>query len=137
MLSHALIVLTAVSSSFSFRAHFIQLSFDAFSLLLSSLFKIKQSFTNSHWYIFIYTHVCVFKFSPKLPLHGLNHRKSHIKNHSTLFWVELSSESNTTRLHKAQQYTFSKNRLIYFCYLFKRTYIIVDIDKLQSAYKHA
>ena len=36
-------------------------------------------------------------------LHGLNLRKSPIKNHAILFWVGSSSGSNTTRLHKAQQ----------------------------------
>ena len=40
------------------------------------------------------------------PLHGLNLRKSPIKNHATLFEsgrVESSNGSNITRLHKAQQ----------------------------------
>ena len=41
------------------------------------------------------------RFKP--PLYRLSLRKSSNKNHATLFWVRLSSESNTTRLHKTQQ----------------------------------
>ena len=41
-------------------------------------------------------------YRPKPPLHGLSLKKSPIKNHATLFQVESSSESNTTRLYKAQ-----------------------------------
>ena len=39
---------------------------------------------------------------PSRSAHGLSLRKFLIKNHATLFWVGLSSKSNTTRFHKAQ-----------------------------------
>ena len=39
-------------------------------------------------------------------LHGLNLRKSPIKNHATSFQVGLLSGSNTTRLHKIQQISY-------------------------------
>ena len=41
-------------------------------------------------------------YRPKPLLYGLSLKKSLIKSHATLFQVGSSSESNTTRLHKAQ-----------------------------------
>ena len=61
---------------------------------------------NNSFYILCIEFTMDYKTGQKIfppPLHGLSLRKSPIKNHAILFWVGSSSESNTIRLHKAQQ----------------------------------